>query len=157
MNAKEKALQEARIKHDCPKGLVPFTMKQPLIRGYAKGWWILEEDYHFKRKVRYKKKNYFIDIVVPKGTKWDGCSAPRWSKNFINGSNGPEKILGGMIHDYLYQMGDYPKRVADYVFYILLKEHYVKNYIARSMQAAVIVAGSGPWDGHRQRQREAGY
>ena len=157
MNKKQKALQDAKLRADFPKGIKYFKRKQPLIRPLAYNLWILEENYHFKDKIKIDGKWIKVDCIIPKGTIFDGCSVPRWLKRATNGANNPQKILGALIHDWIYNQGIYSKEVADLLFAKILLEHYVSKPIVFKMKWGVILFAGFAWEGHRKRQEKLGY
>ena len=153
MSKYEKAIQDAKLKAEFPKGIKLFKRKQPKVQPLGFNVWLLLENYHFKGKVKIDGKWVKVDFVAKKGFVFDGCSVPRALKIATNGANNPQKILAALIHDWIYLYGNYSKEVADVLFAQLLHEHFVQGRIVFKMKWGVILFAGFAWEGHRKRQK----
>jgi hypothetical protein len=65
----------------------------------------------------------YHDMVIPKGTKWDGASIPKLFRNILGSPKSPEYIKASLLHDWIYRYHELPKYHGDIIFaYELLKE-----------------------------------
>lgn len=64
---------------------------------------------------------FWIDVIIPRGATSDWSSLPFFLRAFYS----PYNILwlfAGLVHDYIYRTQFLPKRIADLIFYYILKK-----------------------------------
>lgn len=91
-----------------------------------------------------------VEIGVPSGTSTDYTSAPFFARPFIHWSR---VDVAGVVHDYLYQEGLYPRRRADRIWRQLAHagEHRANALQAWSGWLLLRLGGWWPW--HRYRTK----
>jgi hypothetical protein len=81
-----------------------------------------------------------IQIFIPEGLVYDGCSIPRAIWSILGGPFGKHSF-GGMVHDHLYFTRMLPRGIADTVFYDILKNSKVNRFKAWLMYKSVSAFG----------------
>lgn len=82
-----------------------------------------------------------IQIFIPKGFKWDGASIPRLLWPILGGPFG-KYSFAALVHDFLYASRMVPRKIADKIFYRLLRDHEVRKVKSKLMYGAVSAFGS---------------
>lgn len=90
----------------------------------------------------------FLGVFVPKGFITDGASIPFWAWSIIRETPYGRVLPAAIIHDYLYQSGDLPRHIADFLFYHALIKCRIPKWKAKIMHYAV------RWFGRRYYQYE---
>lgn len=113
--------------------------------------WILHDDLIYKFPDSFYINELKVKIVIPKGFVTDFASVPRFAWNIIPpyGEYKKEAVL----HDYLYATGLFPKKIADKLFLISMKEAGVSYWKRNSMYLSVKLFGGTAWSNHRLNEK----
>ena len=86
--------------------------------------------------VNYVYVIFGIQIFIPAGFLWDGASIPRILWPLLGSAFG---LYGyaAMVHDYLYASRMVPRKIADKIFYEIMRKHGVNKFKAWLMYKAV--------------------
>ncbi|MAH04005.1 MAG: hypothetical protein CL561_00395 [Alphaproteobacteria bacterium] len=110
--------------------------------------YVLDKDYHFTIEMKGYKRRH----VIKKGFKYDGASVPLWGVFLIGLQRDGIHRAAALIHDWIYtNKGEcgkhyYTKKLADKIFYKVMKYHGVKSLRAKAAYLAVKCAFWKDWE-----------
>ena len=103
-----------------------------------------ENTYELRRD--YRLESHGVTVVAPKFFRFDGASIPAPAWMFAYTPFHPDVMLPSLIHDWMYYNHQESREVADDMFFTLLKDNGVSNFMANAMWGAVRAGGGFFWD-----------
>ena len=166
LNEAELRIQENTLRAEYGK-IKPYN-RTPKISPHAPGLWINLADFRVIDKIKYRGRIRVIDITIPAGFIFDAASVPRAMLTITKGKHRPEFIVAAMVHDYFYRYAElllgrfetsklkHVRKVADLLFFKLLKVYNTERMIARLMKRAVRfpLGGGVAFYKHRRRNKK---
>lgn len=116
-----------------------MALRQPIVAPHA-----AENTYELRRDYSLETGN--VAIVVPKFFRFDGASIPAPAWMFTYTPFHPDVMLPSLIHDWMYYNHQENRDITDDIFFTLLKNNGVSNFMANAMWGAVRAGGDFFWD-----------
>ena len=116
-----------------------MALKQPIVIPHA-----TENTYELSRDYKLELDN--VAVIVPKYFRFDGASIPAPAWMFTYTPFHPDVMLPSLIHDWMYYNHQADRDIADDLFFTLLKNNGVSNFMANLMWGAVKAGGEFVWD-----------
>lgn len=102
--------------------------------------------------IQWDGRTFIVRVVIYAYDKftWDGMSIPKMAQRYAGNPFTPKHELAGMVHDWLYFTGVYPRPVADLVMLRILELDGEFKFRRWAMYQAVSKFGWAAWDKHRE-------
>jgi len=84
---------------------------------------------------------YYHDVVIPRGTKWDGASIPALARSVLGCPKDLKYRKASLLHDWFYRHHEKSKLEADVIFAYELFQADVKPWKIYAMGIALFLFG----------------